>query len=214
MRNILLSTFFVLALTFAASSQVALQQGGSQLTQVRGAGALSGEPAKLYRHWSQQDDAPSAFLRVGDNVAVVVRSHSSRDLDRMVQGHCQFLTSKDLRGQPCVVVAKKQPNSRNPRSGGVSLNRQASDFFASTYQQRQKPGKYGAFAISPNGRYGYSFNFHRENGAKRRAVQECNEGQTIRARVGTQQIGISKLIVVGVANQLRLKCVVVHVHRP
>ena len=138
-------------------------------------------------------------------------SHSERELDTLVAAHCKRLAKvKELKGLKCSTAAKKLSQKRTPRSGGVSLSQRASDYYQTKYVPNQKPGKFGAFVIRADGAWGGSWGQRNEQAAIRRAMRGCTKHTTL----GSGNVSIFDVVNNDVAKSLKLKCQVVHVHRP
>ncbi len=109
----------------------------------------------------------------------------------------------------CVLYASVMPKGMNPRTGkAAGLSEEAFDVFFDKYLKTQKPGRFGAFAISRISHWGYTSNRVNAAEAEGAAIASC---EAVAARMIS---GWSNEVRRNIS-QLKLnKCRVIHTHWP
>lgn len=148
---------------------------GTQVGRVTSAQDLTGAARKLYRQFTREARYFGAFAAhpVTGQAFYVVNFHDTQKARRAALEGCAQLAE----AAGCQLVGIAMPESLPiDRTNASGMSEEASDAFATVYQENRRPGAYAAFAISGSSHFGYANAWDTADVAKDTALAYCERG--------------------------------------
>lgn len=220
MRIRIFRSLFIISLALACSQAAALTiyDGGTQIQTM----PSSVESEDIRKSFSQFKKSAAYFgamsVNDGDKSAHGIWSlHSKDEAIKLALKMCQIHGSmRHLKGSKCSIYAVATPRGyKNDDTVSAKIGKEFR-----IYEQKQKPGKYGAFAVAKGGpTFGRSWGYPSKNTAAGRAKSECEKALFGKyygiPKAGTKNISGYKAMQYRANERLNFNtCRIVHITSP
>ena len=147
------------------------------------------------------------FNPTEDEGYAVTQFHSLENAKAAAKAGCRIASKNN--GEQCTLYATVVPKSFSPQTTKASgLGQRAYSFFVGKYRNKQKPGKYGAFAISGMAQFGYSYANDSKESATDTALSYCQASvASIMTTLGKEGRDLARKVGAD-------KCTIVHIVHP
>ncbi|MDA5558335.1 hypothetical protein [Shimia sp. MMG029] len=169
---IMLPLGVLLSAEMLAAQSVAIQSNRSKLEQIKDF-SLKGEARSEFKEFRRKSEYfGSIYVNRPERVAGSFQNTNSVELaDYYARAACQV---KSKRPQNCVLYARVKPRKYKPTKNTQTLSREANIEFKE-YLRLQDRKRFGAFAASDNGAFGYSWAEASWKEAEQEALKRCSK---------------------------------------